>query len=807
VTVTAIDAGGLPQVSTFVVVVHRPLTANHPTNSGNIVVEDRGVAGDRLWVVNQDNDSVSVFNTATNVRIAEIPVGIAPRSIAISPSGEIWVTNKQGASISVIDSDTLEVTRTIPLPFASQPFGIAASPTGEAFYVVLEGIGRLLKIDPADDTIVDSLDVGPNPRHVSVTANGGLIYVSRFVTRPLPGENTAVVQTTAGGDFVGGEIVVVSGSSMAVQEIVILRHSDKPDFEIQGRGIPNYLGAVAISPDGQSAWVPSKQDNIRRGMLRDGLGMNFENTVRAISSRINLTSNAEQYALRVDHDDSGVASAITHDRLGVYLFVALETSREVAVVDAHEGSEIFRINTGRAPQGLTLSTDGRTLYVSNFMDRSVSVFDLSTLMDEGIADTPLVATRSTIDIERLGAQVLQGKRLFYDAKDTRLARDGYLSCAACHNDGGSDGRVWDLTGFGEGLRNTISLRGRGNNHGFLHWSNNFDEVQDFEQQIRGLSAGTGLMSNAVLNTGTRNQPLGDPKAGHSSDLDALAAYVGSLNVFASSPHRNADGSLTADAIAGREIFRTRNCASCHGGTKFTNSANNNPQNVGTQTAASGGRLGGTLTGIDIPTLRDVWSSAPYLHDGSAATLGQAIRAHSGVSINDADLDQLVAYVSQIGGQETSAPAPAPTGPNTGTGLAGSYFTNATLSGSPVLQRVEAVNFNWGTGPAAPGLPSSQFSVRWTGKVEPSSTGNYVFRTSTNDGVRLWVNGVLVINDWTNSASTQTNISAAIAMTANTRYSITMEYYENTGAAVAKLLWKKPGTSSYAAIPVSRLYVN
>jgi YVTN family beta-propeller protein len=807
VTVTAIDAGGLPQVSTVVVVVHLTLTANRPAISSNIAVEELAGASDRLWVVNQDNDSVSVFNTATNARIAEIPVGLAPRAIAVAPGGEIWVTNKHGASLSVIDSDALAVTRIIALPFASQPFGIAASPTGDAMYVVLEGLGRVLKINSANDAIVDSADVGPNPRHVSVTSNGGLLYVSRFITRPLPGENTADVQTEAGGAFVGGEVAVVSSSSMTVQDIVTLRHSEKEDFDIQGRGIPNYLGAVAISPDGQSAWVPSKQDNIKRGMLRDELGLNFQNTVRAISSRIDLGSNSEAYALRVDHDDSGVASAIAHDRLGVYLFVALESSREVAVVDAHGGGEIFRINTGRAPEGLALSGDGRTLYVNNFMDRTISVFDLSELMDDGIADTPLVATRTTIATERLGAQVLQGKRLFYDAKDARLARDGYLSCAACHNDGGSDGRVWDLTGFGEGLRNTISLRGRGNSHGFLHWSNNFDEVQDFEQQIRGLAAGTGLMSNAVLNSGTRNQPLGDPKAGLSSDLDALAAYVASLNVFASSPHRNADGTLTADAVAGREIFRTRNCASCHGGTKFTNSANNNPQNVGTQTAASGGRLGGTLTGIDIPTLRDVWSSAPYLHDGSAATLGQAIRAHSGVTINDADLGQLVAYVSQIGGQETSAPAPAPTGPNTGTGLAGSYFSNATLSGSPVLQRVEAVNFSWGTGPPAPGLPSSQFSVRWTGKVEATSTGNYVFQTKTNDGVRLWINGVLVIDDWTNTTNTQNNTSTAVAMTANTRYSITMEYYENTGAAVAKLLWKKPSASTYTAIPASRLYAN
>ena len=124
----------------------------------------------------------------------------------------------------------------------------------------------------------------------------------------------------------------------------------------------------------------------------------------------------------------------------------------------------------------------------------------------------------------------------------------------------------------------------------LHWSNNFNEVQDFEGQIRALAGGTGLMTNAQFTTGTRSQALGDPKAGVSSDLDALAAYVASLNSFASSPYRNADGSLTTAGAAGRDVFIAKNCSSCHGGTAFTNSGNNNPQDIGTITADSGKRL-------------------------------------------------------------------------------------------------------------------------------------------------------------------------------------------------------------------------
>ncbi len=208
-----------------------------------------------------------------------------------------------------------------------------------------------------------------------------------------------------------------------------------------------------------------------------------------------------------------------------------------------------------------------------------------------------------------------------------------MSCASCHNDGGHDGRVWDLTGMGEGLRNTVSLTGRGGmSHGFLHWSANFDEVQDFEGQIRSLAGGTGLMTDAAF--ATRSQPLGTTKAGVSADLDALAAYVASLTTFTQSPHRNADGSLTTLAAQGRTVFQNANCGSCHAGAKFTDSANATLDNVGTiKQPTSGQRLGATLTGIDPPTLRDVWATAPYLHDGSAATLADAVRAHTGVSLS------------------------------------------------------------------------------------------------------------------------------------------------------------------------------
>jgi YVTN family beta-propeller protein len=655
VTVTAIDDFSPAQMQTTTQMIHLPLTANRPANSSNIAYETRSGSNNRVWVVNQDNDSVSAFDAVTHARLAEINVGSGPRSVAIAPNGRVWVANKFAATLSIINPDTLSVIQTVAMPFASAPYGIVFAPTGSFAFVSLEAAGSVLKLDATSAAQLGSVGVGANPRHVSISGDGAALYVSRFITPPLPGENTASVQTQTGG----GEIVRVAASSMTVLGTTVLQHSNVADSETQGGGLPNYLGATVISPDGQSAWVPSKQDNIRRGTLRNGFNLNFQSTVRAISSRVDLATQQEDFAARLDLDNSSVASAIAFDRYGVYMFVALETSREVAVVDAHGGWPMFRVDVGRAPQALAVSPDGLRLYVNNFMDRTLGVYDLSRLIQLGESNVPTIATLPTVATERLSAQVLNGKRLFYDAFDTRLARDKYLSCATCHNDGNGDGRVWDLTGMGEGLRNTINLRGRAATlgQGFLHWSANFDELQDFEGQIRNLSGGTGLMSDAQFNTGTRNQPLGDPKTGVSADLDALAAYVASLNTFASSPLRNTDGTLTADAVAGKQLFTDLSCAQCHSGTGFTDSGAAVLHNVGTLKPSSGTRLGQPLTGLDTPTLRDVWATPPYLHDGSAATLGDAVRAHSGISISDADLAKLSAYLAQIGADEPAPPRP------------------------------------------------------------------------------------------------------------------------------------------------------
>jgi hypothetical protein len=141
----------------------------------------------------------------------------------------------------------------------------------------------------------------------------------------------------------------------------------------------------------------------------------------------------------------------------------------------------------------------------------------------------------------------------------------------------------------------------------------------------------------------------------------------------------------------------------------------------------------------------------------------------------------------------------------GTGLTGRYYNNKTLTDPVVLTRFEAIDYVWSAAPAS-GINADGFSTRWTGFVQAPVTGSYRFQTLSDDGIRVWVNGVQLINNWTNHGATS-NTSATIALTGATKYPITVEYYENVGNSVARLLWQLPGNSAFVAVPLDRLYQN
>jgi hypothetical protein len=140
--------------------------------------------------------------------------------------------------------------------------------------------------------------------------------------------------------------------------------------------------------------------------------------------------------------------------------------------------------------------------------------------------------------------------------------------------------------------------------------------------------------------------------------------------------------------------------------------------------------------------------------------------------------------------------------SSGVGLTGQYFDNRDFT-APKITRVDpTVNFDWGSGTPDGSVAGDTFSVRWTGQVEAPASGSYTFFTTSDDGIRLWVNGQLLVDNWTDHAPVEN--SGVISLSAGQKVPIKIEYYENGGGAVAKLLWSGPGIPKQV-VPQARLY--
>ncbi|HEX3133381.1 MAG TPA: Ig-like domain-containing protein, partial [Planctomycetota bacterium] len=141
------------------------------------------------------------------------------------------------------------------------------------------------------------------------------------------------------------------------------------------------------------------------------------------------------------------------------------------------------------------------------------------------------------------------------------------------------------------------------------------------------------------------------------------------------------------------------------------------------------------------------------------------------------------------------------------GLLGTYYDNQDLTGTSLTRLDPVVDFTWGDGAPIAGIDRETFSVRWQGTVRtlptaaPGATEVYSFFTTSDDGVRLWINGVLVIDNWTNHGATVD--TGTITLLGDHEYAVVMEFYDAVIDATARLEWSSPSVSR-AIIPSQRL---
>lgn len=539
-----------------------------------------GSDGRTLVAANMINNSVTILIPAFDRVIAEIPVGNDPRSVAITLDGtRALVTNRVDGTLSVVNLNSREVIAVIPV--GVMPYAVVIGSESTA-YVSLQGSDEIAVVDLQQGQVVSRIPVPDAP--TGLTLWGEFLYVTHFWS----GEISLVYLPQ-------GRVIqtVRTGSDTALFQNI------EPDVT---RGI---------------AYLPQTRLNAQN------LTLTYDSAVFPVVNVINMRdlSPVRERRIALDTADRPVnmpfASAL--DRFAQRLYVANAGSDNISVIDLNTGAARANIAVGANPRGILLNGDNTLLYVHSTLDGTITTINTQTLAVTDVL--PIINLSVSLDL-------LLGAQLFHSAADSRLSTGDNLSCATCHFDGQSDGRVW--MGFPDGPRNTPLLYRLPETVPY-NWSATWGELANVEDKIRWLQAGTGLIESADVE---------DPHAGMSVDLDLLTNYLTTLP-----PPANPYQFPQEVVERGREVFVAQGCDQCHVGPVGTDLQSHD---VGTGRSP----LERRGTAFDTPSLRWLWLSAPYFHDGSAETLHRVFElpgTHQLIfDVSPEDIDALVNYLMTLG---------------------------------------------------------------------------------------------------------------------------------------------------------------
>ncbi|WP_146510400.1 c-type cytochrome [Thalassoglobus neptunius] len=571
-----------------------PSTSSIAGKSNSLM--DLSANGQLLVCSNRDSGTLTVVDLNDQTVLHEVPVGRHPEGATfVGDSDIVAVAVYAEDQIVFVDTKSGEITGTVDV--FDEPYSVVSNSEGTRLWVTLEYPGEVIEIDPDSKTVTRSLRAGSFLRGLAVVEDQRLLVTEYY---------TGVVKS-------------IDLESWSVAE------------EWEGSPQDNLARQITVHPDWPKAYLPLQRSvtNVAHG----------SGSIFPYLGIVNLPGASDQDRKRIQMDSFRgtyvVANpwevAISPDRKRLYIvFSGTDDMFACDVLDDNYFEIEFAglIKTGANPRAVKVSEDSQSFYVYNALDFTVDVYDARKL-----------TRKATIKVSDWSGdpEVLLGKKLFYSAHPP-MTRRRWISCSSCHPDGDSDGRTWQQP---EGLRNTQSIRGLIDTHP-IHWSADRDEVHDFEHTIRSpLMGGRGLIAGRV------NDMLGEPNAGLSRELDALAAYTNS-HPFELSPH--AKGGLTEQVERGRKLFFSKQvgCAECHSGEFYTD---RQMHDIGT------GRNDPTEkmeTRYDTPTLLGVYRTAPYLHDGTAATLKDVLTTtnpddqHGRTSdLNDEDINAIVEFLKVL----------------------------------------------------------------------------------------------------------------------------------------------------------------
>lgn len=623
--------------------------AGTPSHSSTIALSGDGGT---LFVVNPDADSVSVISTATRSLTREILLAgahpapdpdtgdftprVMPRALALSPDGRtLYVTGQRSGRLYAVDLAGGDSPRDVRV--GSEPIGVVVSADGNAVFVACSEDDAVVRVDAASMTVTVTAHVTARPWALALSADQTQLWATHFL---------------------GGRVSAIDPSDMTVTDTWSLPDTGPRGDRRLAHGEVRGLYDIAPRPGTDEVWLA----HTLLGTDVAQPALDFESTA---FPALSLLRSDGTFMARLSTDAADVPGidgafgdvvsgprALAFTRDGGYALLVDANSEDLMAVDARTQTELtlLRPLPGHLPEGIAISADGRFAYVDERNTSDVAVVKL---------DRTPAGLRLTLDgppIPRLASDPMPaalrlGQHLFYSANsdEVPLTRNHWISCATCHMEGRSDAVTWR---FAQGPRDTPSNAGGMLGTGFLFRTADRNQVQDYWQTINVEQGGDFDPS--------------DP--GEAALLDALADYVNHAIPLPVPPAT--DPALVAEGDA---IFHDPavGCSGCHSGPRFTDSGTGNPtldlggtvllHDVGTcvtggdspdvaHTDIQGHARSACL--FDTPSLLGVADSAPYLHDGSAATLHDVLEKTRGTmgdikALSPGEEDALVEYLRSL----------------------------------------------------------------------------------------------------------------------------------------------------------------
>jgi YVTN family beta-propeller protein len=580
--------------------------------------------GSRLYVVSQEGNALLVVDAKKQKVIKKINVGDQPHNIVLSQDGlTAYISNQWSDNISVINLSTSKVVDTIKT--ADGPAGLALSRDSKVLYTANTYSSNISVIDLGTGEERKRLEAGNNPTGVGLSPDGKVLYVTSRRALIVPY-----------GEPIRTEITVLSDSSERIIEHKTVESA-------------HMIENVAFTPTGDLAlvtlvrpknYVPSIQ--VERGfMMNYGIGVIEQKKDSRVIQLLTDEPNAyfpDPFDIVVSHDgkkafisNSGVNCITVIDVDSIRALIARSTPEMLNSYSNNLGISsqyvVKRIPTGADPKGMALSPDGQRLYVAEQLDDKVAVINTETL--ETVSAIDLGGPRK-ISVSR------RGKRLFANAGHTFQHQ---FSCYTCHPDYHEDGLVYNMASkdMGRNLTNTQSLR-------------DISETAPYKW--------SGLNSTVYRQDGIRfSTVLTRTEQFSYSDLDAIASFILTGIPYPPNLENNPTGELTEMQLRGKAIYeRTRDnkgkiippenrCITCHPPPYYTN---RKPADLGTLASSD------DSIKFDTPHLNNIYASAPYLHDGRAATLEEIWTKYNpndkhGVAndLSKIELNELVEYLKTL----------------------------------------------------------------------------------------------------------------------------------------------------------------